>query len=154
MDEAGRAMAAGPEDVVRLLLAWDTAGSRFEPEHSEALDRIYCYIPEENCMSEEPGWDVADVVRGYSIRSFLATPDSAVVEVSFDRLGYISLDGFVKDTVTQVHTLWLKSLNGDWRIVNVESQMGPHLSRSVAYRKWAGAVSDSAALAAKLGVQR
>jgi hypothetical protein len=45
---------------------------------------------------------------------------------------------------TAPDTLWLKKMDGRWRIVGVESQLEPHLSPGVALRRYARDAADSA----------
>lgn len=153
-ERAIRATAAGPAAVVNLVLEWDTAGLRFDERHAEALGRVNCYILEEDCLSTEPGWDMITAVRGYEVQAIHEDADSAVYAIRFDEIGTLSGETMKATSGTQPDTLWLKRINGMWRIVSVESQMGPHLSPTAAFRMQAGLVSDTAKLAAWLGLHR
>lgn len=148
------ATKAGPAAVVNLLLEWDTAGLRFDSRYGGALRRMYCYIPDQDCLSPEPGWDMLIAVRGYKIQTIYEGADSAAYAVQFDAIGTLSGESMEAASGTQLDTLWLRRFNGAWRIVGVESQMPPHLSPTAAYRVHARLVSDTAQLAAWLGLHR
>jgi hypothetical protein len=144
-------MSKGPTEILQLLLGWDTAGVRFEEGQMKALKKLYCYLPDEECMSEEPGWDMANVLVSYEITPILERQDSGVFEIAFDQIGSVDAGGFSTAIVSARDTVHFKRLGGQWRIVGVESQMMPHLSKAAAYRRWSKAVPDSAALKAQLG---
>jgi len=84
------AMEAGPEAVLQLYLAWDTAGYRFSRDgHGRALYEMSCFLPNEDCFSPEPGWDFVLVVRGYSWKPTFVSSDSAVFAVVYDQVGHL-----------------------------------------------------------------
>ncbi len=145
------ATAQGPVGIVNLILRWDTAGVRFGPAYTEALGRVYCYMPENDCMSEELAWGMANVVTSYEVRPVSERSDSAVVEVVFSQVGVVDPSGFTENVASARDTVWFRRIDGRWRIVNVESQIQPHLSRAAAYREWSVAVPDSVVLKAQLG---
>lgn len=136
-----------PERILSLLLQWDTAGLRFEDPHAEALDSVYCYLPEQDCFSPEPGWDMARIVGGYRFGPTYEGPDSAVFVIDFEGLGWISSEGLEAEEGIDSETVWFKRIAGSWRIVGVESQMPPHPSIDAALRGYARTAEDSAMLA-------
>jgi hypothetical protein len=147
-----RASAEGPIQILQLLTRWDTAGLRFDSAYARATGRVYCFIPKEQCLSEEPGWDLANVVTSYAIKPVFEGPDSAVFEISFEELGTVDRGGFSQSDSISRNTVWFKQINSEWRIVSVESQMPPHLSKSAAYRLWSKAVPDSIRLKSQVGI--
>lgn len=146
-ESAASVRSLPPERILSLLLQWDTAGLRFEDPRAEALDSVYCYLPEQDCLSPEPGWDRARIVRGYSFGPAYEDPDSAVFVIDFEGLGWAWSDGLEVDERTESETVWFKRIAGAWRIVGVESQMPPHLSVDAASRGYARTATDSAVLA-------
>lgn len=136
-----------PEDVVRLMLQWDTAGLRFEDPYEDLLTRLYCYIPEQNCRSDEPAWDFAVVVTGFTLDPVLETGDSAQFVATFDELGAVWPDHTQGPLGMPPETLSLKRMDGLWRVVGLGSQMPPHLSPNGLLHKYRGVQPDSAVLA-------
>jgi hypothetical protein len=151
LDLAHAAMKESPDKVLRLLLTWDTAGLRFEPTHMEALDSVYCYIPEDGCFSEEPGWDVSTLVRGYSFEPLVSGPDTAAFALKFDRVADLSSNGVESPNSTEPDTIAFRRIAGKWRIVGVESQISPHLGLSAALQRYAKSRADSASLSKLVG---
>jgi hypothetical protein len=145
------AMADSPDKVLRLLLTWDTAGLRFEPSHKEALDSVYCYIPDEGCLSEEPGWDVSTLVRGYVVESLVSNPDTAAFALKFDRVADLTSDGVESVESSGPDTVAFRRIAGKWRIVGVDSQIGPHLGLTAALQRFAKSAVDSASLSNVMG---
>jgi hypothetical protein len=146
VDVMAAAMNAAPDSVLHLLLTWDTAGLRFETEHQKALVRAYCYVPENDCMSEEPGWDVSSLVRGYSVKSLTDEPDSAAFVVTFDHAADVGNEYVDAAGVPAPDTVTFRRMNGQWRLVGVESQMSPHLGLRAALSAYAKTAADSARL--------
>lgn len=136
-----------PEDVARLLLQWDTAGLRFEGPYADALMALYCYQPEQQCRSDEPAWDFVLVVDGYTLDPVLETPDSAQYVITFDEVGAVWPDRTSEPIGSPPETLSLKRMDGRWRVVGLESQMPPHLSRSALLRTYRGVQPDSSVIA-------
>jgi hypothetical protein len=136
-----------PEDVVRLLLQWDTAGLRLEGLYADALMQLYCYLPEQQCRSDEPAWDFVLVVDGYLLDPVLEATDSAQYVVTFDEVGIVWPDGLEEPAGAALDTLSLKRMDGRWRVVGVTSQMPPHLSRHAVLRTYRGVQPDSAVIA-------
>ncbi len=145
-DEAGAAMRKGPLEVVSLYARWDTANKRtnygLDPEYDAALDSMKCFLPEEGCLSEEPGYDEAYLVRGYDVRVLNQTSEAADVEVRWDVVARRSgrLESFVGPLAD---TLRLRIIEGQWRLVGVENQRPPHPSVTHALTQ-AVSTSDSA----------
>jgi hypothetical protein len=145
--EAARAaMEAGPVEVVRLFAQWDTASKRmqygFERDYDRAQDSLKCFFPEENCLSEEPGYDGAFFVTGYRIRLFHRTVDTATVIIDWNAPVWWS-GGFSEQTAPVVDTLRLGRIAGRWRFVGTQNQTYPHPSLAHAM-KYARNPADSA----------
>jgi hypothetical protein len=122
-----QAMASGPEAVLELYLAWDTAGYRFAQDgHALALDVMSCFRPEEGCINPEPGWDFAVVVRGYSWDPMFILPDSAAFVVSWDQVG--QLPRYPTSRPFRSHppdTVLIRRMENGWRLGGV---IWPHVS--------------------------
>ena len=136
-----------PEDVVRLLLQWDTAGLRFDGPYADALAGLYCFQPEQGCVSDEPAWDFAVVVDGYTLDPVVVSADSAQYVATFDEVGAVWPDRLADPIGTPPETLSLRRMDGLWRIVGLGSQMPPHLSRNGVLRTYRGVEPDSAVVA-------
>jgi len=121
------AMTAGPEAVLELYLAWDTAGYRFTRDgHGHALNVMSCFVPEEDCINPEAGWDMVFVVRGYSWEPVFVSPDSAAFEVTYDQIGalpqYPTSGPFRR---RPPDTVWIRSMEEGWRLAR---PIRPHVS--------------------------
>ena len=97
---------------------------------------------------EEPGWDEATVVRGFSIHRMPAAGDTARLAVRFDRAGIIEPKDeaayrFVPRDSSEDEVFKVVRVRGRWKIA--DPQIEPHV-RAVARKRYAGAL-DSASLA-------
>jgi hypothetical protein len=149
-DSMAEALSRGPGQATHFLVHWDMAGVRFDSAYVEAVRQLYCFIPEEDCRSEEPGWDFANVVTSYEIKTVLQAEDSAIFEIAFQQVGRIDQDGFTRVDSTARDTVRFKRIKSRWRIVGVDSQLEPHLSKASTYRLWSKAVADSSKLRSEL----
>lgn len=141
------AQAGPPEDVVRLLFEWDTAGLRFEGPYADALSRLYCFEPEQNCRSDEPAWEFALIVDGYQLDPVLEGEDSAQYVVTFDEIGAAWPDSLADPLGTPPDTLSLKRMDGRWRIVAFSPELPPHLSPNGLLHRYRGLTPDSVVIA-------
>jgi len=144
------AMTSGPEAVLKLYLAWDTAGYRFSGDgHGRALYAMNCFLPEENCYSPEPGWDMVVVVHGYSWEPILVSGDSAMFAVTYDQIGELpQYPNSVPFSVRPADTVRIRHMEGGWHLAGF---IRPHVSLARAWdfsrsaldstlvREWLGA---------------
>ncbi|HSJ15041.1 MAG TPA: hypothetical protein VK939_11535 [Longimicrobiales bacterium] len=133
--------------VVALVLAWDTAGLRFERDYEDALRRIYCFDPANRCASEEPAWEELAVVDGYQVEPLHEGPDSARFQVIHDEIARVWPGGMEASAGSPPLTITLRRLDGGWRIVAIEPPLTPRLSRRALLRRYSGVAPDSAVLA-------
>lgn len=155
MSAADRAARASARDVVSLLAAWDTAGLTLDgtSPNREARDSLLCWVPSENCETDEPGWDQSSIVTGYEIVEVTERGDSASAVVRYEVVGEL-LGWQLKDSAwTQMWRPKLARSEGRWFIVDPESQRPPALSLNTTLRVWAKTGADSAAVR-NLGAQR
>ena len=131
------------EDVVRLLLQWDTTGLRYEAPWADALAQLYCFIPEEQCRSDEPVYEFAVIVEGYTLDPVFLGEDSAQFVVIFDEVGALWPDRTADPLGTAPETLSLKRMAGRWRLVGPDAPMPEHLSRNGVLRRFRGVQPDS-----------
>ncbi len=121
-------MNSGPEGVLQLYLAWDAAGYRFARDgHGRALNLMSCFLPEEDCYSPEPGWDMIVVVTGYFWESTFRSPDSAVFEVTYDQVGRLPHYASQDFTPYPPDTVRVARKEDRWFLA---SFMRPHVSLS------------------------
>jgi hypothetical protein len=150
---ARRASTEGPLQVVALLAQWDSAETRFDnsgrvrPDVDSAYQSLVCWLPDTECTTDEPGWDMATFIRRYSIRLLWQRRDSAQVEVEYEVVAESGDRPRIvpKAGVTRWQPL-LRRLDGRWRVVGAESQQWPHESIGTARRQWALTRADSAVL--------
>lgn len=142
-DRMREAMQASARAALDLLLRWDTAGLRDEPAESAALSRLYCFLPEQGCLSEEPGFDHAIAVRGYMVEPLYETPDSAAYSVVFDEIGVVWPDGLEESQTTEPQRLRFARMAGGWRLVEATPALQPHLSVDAIARRYRGVHPDS-----------
>lgn len=136
------AMQAGARASLDLLLQWDTAGLRHEPAEDAALAELYCFLPAEGCLSEEPGWDHVVAVRGYQVEPLYETPDSAAYSVVFDEIGVVWPDGVEEPQGLEPPVVRFARVAGAWRLVGAPPQP-PHLSAAAIARRYRGVQPDS-----------
>lgn len=142
-DRMREAMQSSARAALDVLLQWDTAGLRDEPAESAALSGLYCLLPEQGCLSEEPGFDHAIAVRGYMVEPLYETPDSAAYSVVFDEIGVVWPDGLEEPTTTAPQLLRFARLAGVWRLVEATPALQPHLSVDAIARRYRGVHPDS-----------
>ena len=153
--QAQLAMKEGPLPLVLLLARWDTAGhwtcSGCEPEYDRARAMMVCWIPDESCLTDEPGWDVTHIVRGYTARLLSRSDTLAQVEVVYDRVAMVSA-GRLLESPDHVLTWRATVQRGPqgWRLVSPSSQKAPCVSIGVALRKVLRDASDRSKLQALL----
>ena len=152
MQDALRASRAGPVEVITLLAKWDTAGTRFKAGYVDkvvgsAYLALVCWVPEEHCTTDEPGWDAATIVRSYTIRLLWRRGDSAQVEATYTA---VAETGDVPRIIPRASIVrWqplLLRMERRWRVVDPNSQKHPYESIATALRGWALTKADSAAL--------
>lgn len=137
------AMQTDARSALDLLLQWDTAGLRHEPAEGAALSALYCFLPDQGCLSEEPGWDHAIAVRGYIVEPLYETPDSAAYSVLFDEIGVVWPDGMEEAQTTEPQVLRFTRMAGEWRLVQATPVLPPHLSVDAIARRYRGIHPDS-----------
>lgn len=142
-DRMRRAMQTSARAALDLLLQWDTAGLRHAPAEDAALSALYCFLPEQGCLSEEPGWDHAIAVRGYMVEPRYETPDSATFEVVFDEIGVVWPDGMEEAQTIEPQVLRFMWMAGAWRLVEATPDLQPHLSVDAIARRYRGIHPDS-----------
>jgi hypothetical protein len=146
-EQVADAQDAGPEAVVALLLAWDTADLRFARGHEDALRALYCMGAVRPCAPDEQSWDHLVVVNGYQYEPLYTAPDSAAYSVVHDPIGVVWLGGMEYTEGGEPVTITLHRLDGQWRITTVEPALRPHLSPTALLRQYAGVDPDSVVLA-------
>jgi hypothetical protein len=117
VDVASVPHLAHPQHILSIALAWDTAGLRFQQPYAGVLQSIYCFLPEEECFSPEPGWDVARIVRGYEKQVLHEGNNEIAVSVHFDGVGWISRRGIEEEEVIlveTVETIYLQTIRNDF----------------------------------------
>ena len=148
---AAQASQRGPLDVVRLLARWDTAGKTLsygdDADYDSARDFLICWLPSEQCQTDEPGWDSHSVVSGYTMRLVRQDGDSALVEVKYDKVAdWSGASHYVVDQQPIRWTVHLERTDARWRVVDPESQKEPFISRDAALRLMARTRSDTMAV--------
>ena len=148
LGQARVASQTGPVAVVRFLATRDTAGDRlsfgFNPDADSAYVHLICWIPAENCETDEPGWDTFSVVSGFDIEALWIRGDSAQIEARFPTVAIGNGLTARRDTVR-----WrplLQREGGRWRVVSPESQKMPLPSIATALRRLARTRADTALL--------
>jgi len=128
LEAVREAMHSGPEAVLQLYLAWDTAGYRFAGDgHGRALNLMSCFLPEEDCYSPEPGWDMIVVVTGYSWESTFRSPDSAVFAVTYEQVGRLPRSANEDFKPNPPDTVRIARMDGGWFL---SRYIRPHVSLS------------------------
>ena len=146
-DRMRDAMQTGARAALDLLLQWDTAGLRDEPAEAAALASLYCFLPAQGCLSEEPGFDHAIAVRGYMVEPLYEAPDSAAYTVVFDEIGVVWPDGLEESQTTEPQRLRFARMAGGWRLVEATPALQPHLSVDAIARRYRGVHPDSGVIA-------
>jgi hypothetical protein len=149
-EAAQRATQKSPNAVIQLFMIWDLAGKRGSHGQDKGYDQAYasvvCWIPKEQCQTDEPAYDAAAIIDGYTINDASLHGDSAVVEVVGSRIA--EFDGTEirqnKSSIRWIVTL--RRLDGRWRIVSPESQRIPWVSIEAALQRYARTRSDTVAL--------
>jgi hypothetical protein len=67
--------------------------------------------------------------------------------ITFDEVGAVWPDRTQEPLGSPPEVLSLKRIDGRWRVVGVESQMPPHLSRDALLRTYRGVLPDSTVIA-------
>ena len=101
-----------PTALVREYARRDAAG--------ESLSASF-WVPSAPAWANEPGWNAFTVIRGYSVAPAVVTGDSALVAVTYSRLGPVAHFGgpalhFVLDSATETVVFALRRTGGGWKI--------------------------------------
>jgi len=92
--------------------------------------------PEEQCRSDEPVYEFAVIVEGYTLDPVFLGEDSAQFVVIFDEVGALWPDRMADPLGTAPETLSLKRMAGRWRLVGPDAPMPEHLSRNGVLRRF------------------
>jgi hypothetical protein len=166
---AVRAMKSGPAAVMELYAALDTAGKFYcnscDIGYRRAHESMVCWIPNEKCTTDEPGWDLSVIVSAYRMRMASQSGDHAAAEVRYSVIGTFDSEGltivdsqFTRQVARhEIASPWpitgptydwhvlLRRLGDRWRIVDPESQRPPFVSVAQALAQLSNA-RDSARL--------